>query len=113
MARSYTPPQATETTPRPPITLSRVKSSQVAAIGYDPETRTLAMQFASRAKADSGMGGPVEAAVYHYPDVSPETHAALLGVGVEGHSIGVAFGSLIKPLAFKKYPAEALPAADA
>lgn len=105
MSRKYTPPQAFETTTRPPITLSRVKSSQVAAVGYDPATRQLAIQFVNRSRADDADNGPAESPVYVYPDVSPETHANML----RAESIGVFFGTFIKPLAFKKYVAEPLP----
>jgi hypothetical protein len=47
-----------------PIPLSPVKSSQVAAVGYDQDTKTLAVRFNS--------GG-----LYHYTGVEPEAFAAL------------------------------------
>jgi hypothetical protein len=96
MPKTYTPPQAFETTPRPPIALVRVKSQQVAAIGYSPELRTLAVQFKAKA------GDPP---VYHYENVTPEQHAAFIGA----ESIGTFFGANIKPMIFRKYPAESLP----
>jgi hypothetical protein len=86
--KTYTPPQAYEEGARPHIALSPVVSSQVAAIGYDETTRTLAMTFTRG-----------EGAVYHYADVSPETFAALK----TAESIGAYFGKHIKPLTFKKY----------
>lgn len=43
--RTYTPPQPYTDEPRPPIALSPVVSSQVAAIGYDEESKTLAVTF--------------------------------------------------------------------
>jgi len=43
--RTYTPPQPYNDEPRPPIALSPVVSSQVAAIGYDEESKTLAVTF--------------------------------------------------------------------
>jgi len=47
------------------IKLEPVKSSSIAAVGYDAPTKTLAVRFAN--------GG-----TYHYEDVPPEKHAALL-----------------------------------
>ena len=43
---------------RPTITMDSVESSQIAAIGHDPETNTLAIQFAGK----DGKPG----SVYHY-----------------------------------------------
>lgn len=76
---------------RLPIELKPVESSQVKAVGYDETTRTLAVTFTR------GTG-----AIYHYPDVSPETHDAF----VNAESIGTFFGKHIKALPFKKYRAE-------
>ena len=50
---------------RPAIALTPVKSSQVKAIGHDPATNTLAVQFAH------GAGS-----IYHYPDVTAEAPKA-------------------------------------
>lgn len=72
-----------------------VESHQVRAIGYCADTRTLAVTFTR---------GPGH--YYHYPDVSPETHAAFVGA----ESIGSYFGTHIKQLPFKKYRAEGVPA---
>lgn len=80
---------ACETDERPPIQLEPVHSSQVKAIGYDAATQTLAVQFTRGAGA-----------IYHYPEVTPELHAAF----VSSESIGAFFGKHIKPLSFKKYP---------
>lgn len=91
MPKTFTAPQGFETEPRQQIQLNEVESNQVDAIGYDPETKTLAVRFKR---------GP--GALYHYADVSPETHAAF----VFADSIGTYFGQHIKPLPFKKYPAE-------
>lgn len=75
---------------RPPIQLEPVQSSQVKAIGYDAATQTLAVQFTHGAGA-----------IYHYPNVAPEVHAAF----VSSESIGKFFGKHIKPTTnFKKYP---------
>lgn len=50
---------------RPAIKLRNVKSSAVRAIGYDPESKTLAVHF-------SGGG------LYHYGGVEPDVHADML-----------------------------------
>lgn len=76
--------------PRPPIALTPVKSNQVAAIGYDPDTKTLAVSFTRGT------------AIYHYPGVTPETHAAFIGA----ESIGKFFGQHIKALPFSKFAPE-------
>lgn len=57
-----------------------VSSSTIAAIGYDAESKTLAVEFHS-------------GKVYHYQGVEPEKHQALLGA----ESIGRHFGQFIKP----------------
>ncbi len=89
--RKFPEPAAYSGKPRPPIALTAVNSSQVRAIGYDPATKTLAVQFTRGAGA-----------VYHYPNVEPETHAAFVGA----ESIGTFFGKHIKPLAFEKFAPE-------
>ncbi|WPB58604.1 KTSC domain-containing protein [Xylophilus sp. GOD-11R] len=72
-----------------PLAINRqaVESNQVAEIGYDPETKTLAVTF-TRGQA-----------LYQYPNVEPETHAAFLAA----ESIGKFFGEHIKALPFKKF----------
>lgn len=90
MSKDYKPPQSFEEGDAPHIELKPVSSSQVKAIGYDPVTKTLACVFAH---------GPGH--VYHYPNVTPEQHAAFVGA----ESIGTHFGKHIKPLAFKKFRA--------
>jgi len=70
------------------IPMAPVESNQVACIGYDAGTKTLACQFTR---------GPGH--IYHYPDVEPETHAAFVGA----ESIGAYFGKHIKALPFKKF----------
>jgi hypothetical protein len=72
---------------RPPIALTPVESSQVAAIGYDEATSTLAVKF------KYGL------AIYHYPGVNKETYDAFMAA----ESIGKFFGQYIKPLSFTKY----------
>jgi hypothetical protein len=75
----------------PDIAMQPVKSSQVSAIGHDPETNTLAVQFTR------GSGQ-----IYHYPNVTPEDHQAFLNAP----SIGKHFGAHIKKLPFVKPPME-------
>jgi len=89
MAKTFTP-AAYSDEPYTHIELAPVTSNQVKAIGYDPDTQTLAVCFARGAGA-----------IYHYPDVAPETHAAF----VAADSIGTFFGMHIKPLPFKKFRA--------
>lgn len=93
LMKTYTPPQAFETTPRPPIKLSPIEppSSQIATRGYDAATQTLALTFTR------GQGQ-----IYHYPEFSAEDWAAFL----VADSAGKFFGAKIKPMAFKKYPPE-------
>lgn len=98
MPKTYTPPQAFETTPRPPIKLERVKSQQIAAAGHSPELQTLALQFKPRQ-------GETAAVVYHYPDVSAERYAEFRAA----ESLGKYHGANFKPMIFTKYPAEPLP----
>lgn len=83
--------EAPEVITRPPIELVPVQSNQVAAIGYDQDTKTLAVTFTRGAGA-----------IYHYPDVSKETFEAFIGA----ESIGKFFGQHIKPLAFEKFAPE-------
>lgn len=75
-----------------PIPMAPVTSNQVATVGYDAGTRTLALTFTR---------GP--GTVYHYPDVDAQLHQDLLAAD----SIGKFFGQHIKNLPFKKYPAPA------
>lgn len=56
-----------------------VKSSQISAIGHEPSTKTLGVQFKG--------GGE-----YHYFNVSEAQHAALM----KAESIGSHFGRFIK-----------------
>jgi len=57
-----------------------VNSTSIAAVGYDAESKTLAIEFHS-------------GKVYHYQGVEPEKHRALLAAP----SIGKHFGTQIKP----------------
>jgi len=100
MPKTYTPPQAFEMTPRLPIELVALDppSSQIAARGYHPETKTLALTFTRGIKS-----------VYHYPDFPPEQWEAFMAAD----SAGKFFGANIKPMPFKKYPADPIPEAAA
>lgn len=91
MPREYKAPQAFEEGEPLNIPLTPVASNQVKAVGYDPVTQTLAVQF-NYGKA-----------LYQYPNVTPEQHAAFVGA----ESIGKHFGAHIQGLPFKKYMAPA------
>lgn len=71
------------------IQMTPVESNQIAAIGYDDATSTLAVTFTR------GTG-----AIYHYPNVSRETYDAFM----EAESKGNFFGQHIKNLPFEKFP---------
>ena len=95
MTKTFPEPQPFTDEKRPSIALSPVDSSQVKAIGYDEETKTLAVTFTR------GTG-----AIYHYPDVAKETYDAFMACD----SAGTFFGKHIKSLPFKKFAAETEPA---
>jgi hypothetical protein len=61
---------------RPQIALTSVESSQVAAIGHDAETNTLAIQFPG--KGDRA-GSP-----YHYSNFTADDFAAFLAAESKG-----------------------------
>ncbi len=84
-------PQPYAATPRPPIPLEEVESSQLAAVGYDAPSQTLAIRF------KHGAG-----AIYHYPGVSPELYQEFRAA----ESLGRFFGQRLKALAFDKFPPE-------
>lgn len=75
------------------IPLHPVSSSQLKSVGYDARRNILAAQFLHGAQA-----------VYHYPNVTPELHAAFAA----SDSKGAFFGQHIKALPFEKYPASVL-----
>jgi hypothetical protein len=66
------------------IELTPVESSQIHAIGHDPETNTLAIQF-------KGKNGP--GSVYHYENFPADKFEQFKGA----ESIGRYFGANIKP----------------
>lgn len=96
--KTFPAPQVAEEGERPQIPLVEVESNQVGAIGYDEATQTLAVRF----KRGTGH-------IYHYPDVTPETHAAF----ISAESVGTFFGKHIKQLPFKKYQPDAEQKAEA
>ena len=75
------------------VVMQPVESSQIKAIGHDPANNRLYIEFPKKTGRS----------VYSYENISPTDHAALMGVGVEGHSIGRHFGQHIKP-AVEKHP---------
>ncbi len=89
--KTFPTPAAFAEKPRPPIQLHPVSSNQVGAIGYEPSTKTLAVQFRRGMRA-----------IYHYPNVDPATYAAFRGA----ESIGTYFGQHLKSLPFEKFPCE-------
>jgi hypothetical protein len=72
--------------------MKTVKSSQIHAIGYDPETKKLHITFLARDRVTPG-------ATYEYDDITPEQHTALVGA----ESIGRHFGLHIKGNAAIKF----------
>lgn len=73
-----------------------VKSSQIAAIGYDAGTKTLEIEF-------PGLAGAA-GSVYQYSDVPAEVHANLMGAESPGRYFGV---HIRGKFAFKKVEPEA------
>lgn len=73
------------------ITMTPVQSSQIAALGHDAASKTLAVEF-------KGWGGK-PGSTYHYANVDAATFDALRGA----ESIGSHFGRHIKPHP-AKYP---------
>ena len=69
-----------------------VKSSQIHAVGYDPDKRVLRIQFLSGKERLPG-------SIYEYDDISPEQADAL----VKAESVGKHFGAHIKGNAAIKF----------
>lgn len=69
------------------VVMQPVESSQIKAVGHDATANRLYVEFPKK----SGRS------VYSYENVTAAQHAALVGQGVEGHSIGRHFGQHIKP----------------
>jgi hypothetical protein len=93
MNKPYAAPADFSDEPYVAIPMTPVESNQVGAVGYDADTKTLAVTF----KRGAG-------AIYHYPNVEPEQHAAFL----KAESIGKHFGAHVKDLPFKKFPSPML-----
>lgn len=70
------------------IAMQPVKSNQLASIGYDAASKTLAATFTR---------GP--GTVYQYPNVDAKVFADLIAA----ESIGTFFAKHVKPLPFKKF----------
>lgn len=83
MTTTTAPETQAEEKKHPVIALTPVESSQLHAIGHDPATNTLAIQF----KNKSGPSG-----VYHYANFTPEQFAEFSGA----ESAGAYFGKNIK-----------------
>lgn len=82
------------TVSRPAITLTPCKSNQIAATGYDPATKTMALQFLRGSGAQRGPGS-----IYHYANVEPQQYEAL----TKAESIGKHFGVHFKANAAHPY----------
>lgn len=89
MPKQFTTPAPFSDKEYTPIPMALVESSQVACIGYDAGTKTLAVQFAR---------GPGH--VYHYPAVEQKTFDDFMAADSKGSF----FRDHIKPLAFDKFP---------
>lgn len=100
MKKTFPAAQPFESGPRPAIELIAVESKQIDAVGYDPETATLAVRF----RRWDGTPAPV----YCYENVSPVMHAEFIGA----ESLGKYHGEHIKPLPFKKYKPDPAPDAE-
>lgn len=91
MPKTHAAPAAfTDPADRLDIPLTPVQSKQVAAIGYDATSKTLALTFTR---------GPGH--LYQYPNVEAKTHSDFMAA----ESKGKFFDQHIKPLGFKKFEA--------
>lgn len=64
------------------IKLTPVESSQIDAVGYDADTKTLAVRFKNRSKT------PKPLVVYHYPNVEQAFFDKLMEADSKGKFIG-------------------------
>ena len=73
---------------------TKVESSQIAEVGYEPETETLGIRFKAGRNGKTGQAVTPQDFVseYHYSFVEPDTYAALM----TAESIGRYFGEHIK-----------------
>ena len=90
MATQRTAPAAFSDKEYKAIPMTPVVSKQLAAVGYDAASKTLALTFTR---------GPGH--IYHYPNVESKTHADMMAA----ESKGTFFGEHIKALGFDKFPA--------
>lgn len=90
MTKTFTEPKPYSEDEYVAIPMTPVESNQVKAIGYDAETKTLAVTFTRGAGA-----------IYHYSDVESQVHADFMSA----ESIGTFFGKHIKQLPFRKFKA--------
>lgn len=75
--------------------LTPVNSSQLAAVGYDPDTQTLHIKFKDRTSAKTGVTTP--GATYAYDGVPAHVHAGLLAADADpALSVGSHFGAHVK-----------------
>lgn len=88
---------STETKQHPVITMVPVKSSQIAAIGHDEATNTLAIKFPDKRDGTAG-------SIYHYSNFDAEAFKAFR----DAESIGSHFIRHIKPHV-DKYPYAKVP----
>lgn len=91
MPREYTPAIDCTNEQRQAIALQPVTSNQIRAVGYDHDSRTLAVSFTRGAQN-----------VYHYPEVEPEKACAFF----MADSLGRHFGEHIAKLPSLKYGPE-------
>lgn len=66
----------TQIKPRPVINLQHVESSQIAAIGHDPETNTLAIQFPVNKHGLQSL--------YHYSNFTKDDYLAFMTAESKG-----------------------------
>ncbi len=88
MPRQFSAPAAFSDKPYTAIPMTPVTSNQVGAVGYDPATKTLAVQFARGAGA-----------IYQYPGVDQKVYDDFMA----SESKGTFFGKHIKALPFDKF----------
>lgn len=96
MPKAFAPAMDCTLEVRPAIELKPVVSSQIKAVGYSPELKTLAISFTR---------GPCN--VYCYENVSQETADAFIG----SESLGAHFGQHIAMLPSKKFNPDTAPIA--
>lgn len=65
---------------KPTISITPVTSGQISGIGYDPASKTLAVQFHKRTKGQP----PAPGSIYHYAQVPAEKFDAFLRAESKG-----------------------------